>query len=893
MLAVPWIALLLLAGSPRGEVAAAGGPTCAVGADAAVECRMADGTPLAAGRLLVRQAGGATRPAAGVEPAGGGARLVRWAGEASGPTVQVDERAGVVEWTVGALPAGAEAVCLELASAVPAGWRAQLALLEHADAALAALGTAGFALGPGATDRQLHACVASGAGDGRQRLTLLVGRPDDVARAARAFRPALAVDRPAAVVPKDAPAAAAGYLFLDLTQANARDAIAVARDAGFPLVLVYASTWAGSYGSYPVNRRTYPEGEDGLRRVVRLAREHGVGVGLHVLTSLVSKHDPLVRAAPPDPRLLIDDRSALAADVSAAATTLPAGTDLATFPSEGAFYGNRKAGIDLRVGDEIVRCPVVVRGAGAHFASCRRGVEGTRAVAHAAGTPILHLAERYGAYLADLRTTLKDDVAARIAGVADAVGADMLYFDAGEVNAANGPAAYWVAEQQIAVLGRLRSPVLVEGSGLVPRLWPFLTRVVADDFAALAPAAYLDAHKIGRVMAAYARNRTPGQLGWIGLLPATPAHPPTVPEDLATHVARALALDVPFSVETRLASIRDNPYRERLLRVMRAGNAVLGRGVLPAGARERLRAGEWTLLDGPVPALGRIERTVRRVEGGGEPVTLAAVPPGTTALLLRIGDVSASRPEPGVVLAGRDAPVTLSEGDVHDGNRGAAAVRIPLGSGGGLDLTTRRRMAVEYALDDAGAEPPCAVLNLQLEDGRRMYRDYFVDLRGEGTQRALVEPGASAERMLRELTPAAAEYAFKAAVYQFDFGDVRALTARWMRTCRPGRRVRVDRVAMLDERPGALEAVELQVGEARHPLAERLATGEVLEVAADGSVAVCRGSSCAPSGRVVAPGAFREGDAIVLRARGDAGGTVTVMPVVERVAVSPDDAGER
>jgi hypothetical protein len=237
------------------------------------------------------------------------------------------------------------------------------------------------------------------------------------------------------------------YLFTDLTEANVDETIRFAKLGGFEYIMTYDSTWAKSLGSYPINTNNFRRGEASLKATVDRCHAAGLKVGLHFLTSFVGKNDPLVRPRP-DPRLLKDDQATLAADIDDKATEIMATGSLTSFPTKGAFYGDAKAGFDIQIDDELIQYRAIGGPGTNMFLKCTRGSAGTHAAPHKAGANIHHLAERYGCYLADLRTTLKDEISERIAGVINRCGFDMIYFDGGECNVANGPFWYWVSQQQ-------------------------------------------------------------------------------------------------------------------------------------------------------------------------------------------------------------------------------------------------------------------------------------------------------------------------------------------------------------------------------------------------------------------------------------------------------------
>lgn len=57
------------------------------------------------------------------------------------------------------------------------------------------------------------------------------------------------------------------YLLTDVTEQNVDEVIRQVRLLGIKLVLAYDFTWTASRGSYQINRRNYPNGVDGLRKV--------------------------------------------------------------------------------------------------------------------------------------------------------------------------------------------------------------------------------------------------------------------------------------------------------------------------------------------------------------------------------------------------------------------------------------------------------------------------------------------------------------------------------------------------------------------------------------------------------------------------------------------------
>ncbi len=653
------------------------------------------------------------------------------------------------------------------------------------------------------------------------------------------------------------------YLFTDLTEENADATIRYAKLAGIKYIMIYNGAWSSSLGSYPINTRSFHDGEKGLKAVIDKCHAAGLKVGMDMLTSFVGKNDSLVHPVP-DLGLLKDAEAILAVDLDEKAQEIIATTGLAGFPSEPAYYGTAKAGLDLVIDDEIIHYQSIGGPASERFLKCTRSYSGTKAMPHKSGAKIYHLAERYGCYLADLRTPLKDKISDRIAGLINRCGFDMIYFDGGEVNSANGPSWYWVSQQQMDIWKRVNRDLLVQGAGMPSWLWHIFSRGTCDDFASVAPKEYLDYHKITDSLQYYANNFLPAELGWWGFLDYAPDHPATTPDEVEYYTVRMLALDAPISLQTSLKELEANGRTDEMLKLLGGYEQLRLQRTVPVAVKERLRTGEWHLvLKGGKPEFQPVRYYVKRLDAPGEvkvqngygsqkfKFRLQAVPH-----LANVGDRA------NIVLMRPATPLLLQQDVSKAAAPGALAERVeftkPTGEqksvfmvgpgfesgpgqrGKALDLTTHRALAVHVKVDHPSQKPgePCAVLNIQLEAGGKIYRDHYIDLDFTG-ERTIIIAEPNTERMLPEFRPASGNYDFKAAMYTFNYKNIVALNFRWMRQspAKPSE-CSISLVEALMEEDSVLKNPEISVGAAKFTLPVSLKNGDYAEYWGEGPVRV-------------------------------------------------------
>jgi hypothetical protein len=610
------------------------------------------------------------------------------------------------------------------------------------------------------------------------------------------------------------------YLFIDLDEANVDEVIRYAKLGGLRYILIHSDTWASTLGSYGINAAHFPRGEAGLKAVIDKCHAAGLKVGMRMLTSAIGHGDPLVQPVP-DYRLLSDASTMLTADADATSNELmvAAGSD---FGDDGSIQGHEA---ELSIDDEIVHCSLI---AGSRLSHCTRGYAGTNRAPHRAGTVVRRVVSVYGTYLADLKTSLGTEIAERVAGLINRCGFDMVYYDGAEANAAQGNSWYWVGRQQNLIWEKTTRDLIQQSSALTHWLWHILSRGTCDDLSVICVKQYLDQHKIADLWQLYRDNFLPAELGWWGVLASNPAYPATTPDEAEYYAVRALALDSPLSIQTRVQELRTNKRTEEILSVVRQYEELRLRHAVPETIRAKLESDEWHM-----PRVGefhRVRRDVKRLYPG-ETIRLNNLysdQPLKFRLQALPGVNSVGDPTNLQLLSSERRAAFIPQPGSAAAMPGALVMRRELG---GRSLLEHRTLAVELEVELPGeTRTPPPVLNVQLEDAGGLFRDHYIDLTFSGHKTiVLTEP--QRDRVLTDCRPASANYSFKMALSIFDYGHVNALNLRWMRyPPLGGVRCRVVAVVALAERSAALKNVRILTEDGSESIIRReLRTGDYVE----------------------------------------------------------------
>jgi hypothetical protein len=495
---------------------------------------------------------------------------------------------------------------------------------------------------------------------------------------------------------KTSPWTKRSYLFITaFAEKDTDETIRWAQRGGFPMCLIGDGSWNQNRGHYDVNTAGFPDGLPALQRTAERLRAAGIRVGLHFLAPSVYPEDPYARPKP-DPRLVKDATIALAADLDATADFVPTvGPPPGGFPAEdGGYEGN---GTFLQIDDELIQYRDRQTEPPYGFAGCRRGANQSVAAAHARGAPVAHLLRSYGYFLFDLDSTLADEVTGNVAKVANAIRADMLYFDGSE--RLQGEHWYYNAKLHNLYYTKLdNKDTLLQGSSCSHFSWNAIARNASADGHGDVKG-YLDERL--PTLKWFENNLMPIDMGWYYV------YDPGVTVDQYDYILqKCLGFNASISVQTSPANLRTHPEMGPIFDLVNTYERLRLSGKVPVEISTLLREPqrEYRLLRSPL----RLRRTVFGpwvdLAGGATaptPFTVAPPQPGTRlGVQVRCDGLVA----PGPAYRAADAVVLETFEDlapyVGDASNQAAQVAV----GQGAYAATSPRVTQEFKLAEGGKE---------------------------------------------------------------------------------------------------------------------------------------------------------------------------------------------
>ena len=302
------------------------------------------------------------------------------------------------------------------------------------------------------------------------------------------------------------------YVFVPLRSGNVDYWIDFVTRSGFADIHI-SSDWTSCLGHYPVNRRNFPDGLDGMKAAVAKIHDAGLHAGMHTLTACIHPNDPWIRPVCRE-ELVADATYTLAAPLDEKATEM-----LVNEPpvkKHALVFTYSSNGNVFRIGNELIQYTGIRRDMAPYaFTGLKRGAFGTKkGGVYPAGTKADYLHQRYIAFYPQPDSALADELADGLANVYNTCDLEEFYFDGSEGMGTR----YGIDMLRHKIFSRLRSnhghSPLTESSCGGANNWWFQTRMATADTAIYGVKRFHDWHVQWAVESGRKANFMEPQMGW-------------------------------------------------------------------------------------------------------------------------------------------------------------------------------------------------------------------------------------------------------------------------------------------------------------------------------------------------------------------------------------------
>jgi hypothetical protein len=366
------------------------------------------------------------------------------------------------------------------------------------------------------------------------------------------------------------------YLWCSPTPTDVDQYIAVAKRAGFRMILFSYTGFTEGAGHFRFNK-LFPRGIDDLKTVTDRIRRAGLAVGMHIHYSKADRTDSYVTPAPDD-RLRKVRTFLLSAAVDERADTL-------TVYENPAGCTRDKDRRILQIGKELIAYRDYTTQPPYQFTGCERGHLKTTATAHSAGEPtgLLDVDDWVKFIRFDQNTGIQDEAARRLAEIINATGPyDMVYFDGAED--VHDPFWYHVANAQYRVYRLLKpEPSVCEAAMSGHFSWHMMSRGCAYDVVGKHIKSFCREISC-RTAPIRAMDFTHIEFGWIDRF-----YRDMGPDVLEYVLSRGAAWDCPFSLHMTLADVAAHPRAQDCFDVIKTWEDARIAGKLTDAQRTMLK----------------------------------------------------------------------------------------------------------------------------------------------------------------------------------------------------------------------------------------------------------------------------------------------------------------
>ena len=353
---------------------------------------------------------------------------------------------------------------------------------------------------------------------------------------------------------KTAPTASASYIIMGFGEKDIIKAIDITKKSG--LRYLYHPGPFKNWGHFDLNKQ-FPNGWDGLKKCVDIAKENNIMLGVHTLSNFITTNDPYVTPVP-DNRLAKVGTSIITEEINNSQNEIPV---------ESPDFFNQFKNNHLKtvvIGNELIRYGTVSEEIPWKLIDCQRGAFGTTASRHNKGDNISKLADHgYKVFLTNPELSI--EMSKNIAELFNTTGLSQISFDGLEGNRSTGLGNYgeilFTQTWYNNLNKEIRQHYIADASRTSHYFWHVYTRM---NWGEPWYAGFRESQTEYRLknQEYFQRNLMPGMLGWFKMTPETSI------EDIEWMLVRSAAFNAGYGFVTNYEALEENKHSEKILKLL-------------------------------------------------------------------------------------------------------------------------------------------------------------------------------------------------------------------------------------------------------------------------------------------------------------------------------------
>ena len=398
------------------------------------------------------------------------------------------------------------------------------------------------------------------------------------------------------------------YLITSFSEETADELIALAERLGF--YSVYHEGPFANWGQFELREDQFPNGIEGMRRIVEKAAEKNIRIGVHTLTNFITTNDPFVTTEA-NSGLMAAGYATILEDIDAHATEIVV--------NRYDYFAQVSTLNSVRIGNEIIRYEDVTREEPYTLLNVVRGAYETTPTAHSRGDQAAKLMDfPYRTLFPDW--DMQNEMIQNLIDFFDQTGVSHMDFDGHEGTYYTGRGDFALNHFADEFLNRTGHFVVNGSSVINHHYWNHNSYINwGEPWYASFRESQSD-HRF-RLQPFFERNYMPNMLGWFLVTPDTRL------EDIEWMMAAAAGYNAGYALVVRYNALTQNPLMDDIVDTIVQWEHVRSQGLFSAEQRQDMRNidNEFRLLqNGPEQwALQRMEsfsfEHERRILQPGEP----------------------------------------------------------------------------------------------------------------------------------------------------------------------------------------------------------------------------------------------------------------------------------